>query len=360
MTELEQARLTINEVDKQMAELFCKRMQAAESVAHYKAENHLPIFDAAREEIVVRKNCAYIEDLRYLPYYEKFIRYNMELSKAYQSTLIDSTVVGYFGTEGSHTYTAAKNLFPHEKTVSYDTFEAIFDAVEQGKLAYGVIPFENSNTGDVGNILDLLNAHNVYIRGMYDLKIRQNLLGLPGASAAEIKTVYSHPQGLMQCKEFLMQSGMKQESYTSTALAAKYVKELGDPTCGAIASLATAELYGLSVLAADINTNSDNTTRFIIIAKSMAENGDRFSLLFTVHHKVGQLAKVMQIISDLGFNLECIKSRPLKDAPWQYYFYIEVVGDLSGAAASSLLTELHKVCTQIKVLGTYTIEKADA
>ena len=92
----------------------------------------------------------------------------------------------------------------------------------------------------------------------------------------------------------------------------------------------------------------------------MAENGDRFSLLFTVNHEVGQLAKVMYTISDMGFNLECIKSRPLKDVPWQYYFYIEVVGDLSGAAASSLLTELHKVCTQIKVLGTYTIEKSDA
>lgn len=360
MTELEQARQTINEVDKQMAELFCKRMQAAEAVAHYKAEHHLPIFDAAREEVVVRKNCAAIGDLRYLPYYEKFIRYNMELSKSYQSALIDSTVVGYFGAEGSHTYTAAKNLFPYEKAVSYDTFEAIFDAVEQGRLAYGVIPFENSNTGDVGNILDLLNTHNVYIHGMYDLKIRQNLLGLPGTSAAEIKTVFSHPQGLMQCRDYLVQAGIRQESYTSTALAAKHVKELSDPSCGAIASAATAELYGLSVLAPDINSSSDNTTRFIIIAQSMAENGDRFSLLFTVPHKVGQLACVMQLIGEHGFNLECIKSRPLKDAPWQYYFYIEVVGDLSGAAASSLLTDLHNVCMQIKVLGTYTIEKADA
>ena len=129
MTELEQARLVINEVDKQMAELFCKRMQAVESVAHYKAEQHLPIFDAAREEAVIRKNCAYVQDLRYLPYYEDFIRHNMALSKDYQSTLIHSTVVGYFGAEGSHTHTAAKNLFPCERTVSYDTFEEIFDAV---------------------------------------------------------------------------------------------------------------------------------------------------------------------------------------------------------------------------------------
>lgn len=359
MTELEQARKIINEVDQLMAELFCRRMQAAEMVAHYKAENQLPIFDAAREEAVITKNSAYIEDLRYLPYYEKFIRYNMELSKSYQSTLIDSVTVGYFGAEGSYTHTAAKNLFPCEKALSFETFEEIFDAVESGRLAFGVIPFENSNTGDVGNILDLLRSHDIYIRNMYDLKIRQNLLGLPGANLSQIKTVYSHPQGLMQCREFLQSMGAKQESYASTAAAAKFVREQGDPSLGAIASKTTAELYGLSVLAEDINTVSDNTTRFIVIGRSMPKNGDRFSLLFTLHHEAGQLARVMQIIGALGFNLECIKSRPLRNAPWQYYFYIEVIGDLSGTAASSLLGELHKVCMQIKVLGTYTIEKAD-
>ncbi len=359
MNELEQARLVINDVDRQMADLFLKRMQAVESVARYKAARHLPIFDPAREEALIQKNSAYIEDLRYLPYYEKFLKHTIGLSKAYQSTLIDSTVVGYFGAEGSHTHVAEQRLFPCEKAVSYATFEEIFDAVDAGEISYGVIPFENSHTGDVGNILDLLKSHDVYIRRVYDLKIRQNLLGLPGASLADVKTVYSHPQGLMQCKEFLAQAGVEQVAYASTSQAAKYVKETGDARLAAIASLATAELYGLSVLAADINTSDDNTTRFIIIAKSMAENGDRFSLLFTLHHQVGQLAKVMHIVGDLGFNLECIKSRPLKNAPWQYYFYIEVVGDLSGAAASSLLSQLKEVCTQIKVLGTYTLERSD-
>lgn len=359
MTDLEQARLTINEVDQKMAELFCKRMEAVELVARYKSAHQMPIFDAAREEVVVKKNCAYIEQMRYLPYYEKFIRYEMGLSKDYQSTLIHSTVVGYFGAEGSHTHAAEQMLFPCEKSISFSTFEEIFDAVESGRIAYGVIPFENSNTGDVGNILDLLKTHNVYIRKMYDLKIRQCLLGLEGAPVSGVKTVFSHPQALSQCRDFLTQLSAKQVSSASTSEAAKHVAELRDPSCAAIGSAVAAELYGLSVLARDINTSSDNTTRFIIIAKSMAENGNRFSLLFTVHHEVGQLAGVMRIVSDLGFNLECIKSRPLKDAPWQYYFYIEVVGDLSGAAASSLLEQLGKVCTQIKVLGTYTIEKSE-
>lgn len=360
MTELEQARLTINDVDQRIAELFVQRMKAVESVAEYKAKNKLPIFDAAREEVLIQKNCSYVQDLRYLPYYEKFLRNQIELSKAYQATLVNSTTVGYFGTEGSHTHAAQRHLFPCETATSFATFEEIFAAVDSGAIDYGVIPFENSHTGDVGNILDLLKSHDVYIKRVYDLKIQQNLLGLKGAPISGIKTVYSHPQGLLQCKEYLAQLGAKQESYASTALAAKHVQQLGDASCGAIASLATAELYDLDVLAADITTSDDNTTRFIIIAKSMAKNGNRFSLLFTLHHEVGQLAGVMQIVSDCGFNLECIKSRPLKNAPWQYYFYIEVVGDLSGEAASSLLTQLRRFCMQIKVLGTYTIEQSNA
>ncbi len=360
MTELEQARLTINEVDKRMAELFVQRMQAVEAVAHYKSERHLPIFDAAREEDVIRKNCAYVGDLRYLPYYENFIRHNMELSKSYQSTLIQVEKVGYFGAEGSHTYAAAKNLFPCETIVSFDTFEGIFDAVQSGAISYGVIPFENSNTGDVGNILDLLRSHEVYVRGMFDLKIKQNLLGLPGAKLEDIKAVLSHPQALMQCREYLDTLSAEQVSFTSTALAAKHVRDTGDAAYAAIASLATAEMYGLNVLKEGINTKQNNTTRFIVIGQSMPVNGDRFSLLFTVRHEVGQLARVMATISELGFNLECIKSRPLPDAPWQYYFYIEVVGDLSGATATRMLAQLKTLCTNVKVLGTYTIQKADA
>lgn len=360
MTELEQARRTIEEVDAQMAELFCRRMQAAEAVAHYKAENRLPIFDPAREAALLKKNSAYVQDLRYLPYYETFLQGLMDLSKAYQATRIGGGPVGYFGAEGSHTHVAEQHLFPGRQAVSYATFEEIFEAVDAGEIACGVLPFENSHTGDVGNILDLLKKHDVYICKMFDLKIRQNLLGLPGAPLSGVKTVYSHPQALMQCREYLAQAGMETVTYTSTSLAAKHVREMGDPACAAIASAATAELYGLSVLARDINTSDDNTTRFILIAKSMAENGDRFSLLFTLRHEVGQLARVLDIVSALGFNLECIKSRPLKNAPWQYYFYIEVVGDLAGAAASSLLAQLREVCTQTKVLGTYVVERADA
>ena len=223
MTDLEQARLTINEVDQKMAELFCKRMEAVELVARYKSAHQMPIFDAAREEVVVKKNCAYIEQMRYLPYYEKFIRYEMGLSKDYQSTLIHSTVVGYFGAEGSHTHAAEQMLFPCEKSISFSTFEEIFDAVESGRIAYGVIPFENSNTGDVGNILDLLKTHNVYIRKMYDLKIRQCLLGLEGAPVSGVKTVFSHPQALSQCRDFLTQLSAEQVSSASTSEAAKHV-----------------------------------------------------------------------------------------------------------------------------------------
>ena len=135
MTELEQARRTIEEVDAQMAELFCRRMQAAEAVAHYKAENRLPIFDPARETALLKKNSAYVQDLRYLPYYEAFLKGLMDLSKAYQATRIGGGPVGYFGAEGSHTHVAEQHLFP----VALDEYVNRLDAVDGDD----VIQFDN-------------------------------------------------------------------------------------------------------------------------------------------------------------------------------------------------------------------------
>ena len=169
-----------------------------------------------------------------------------------------------------------------------ETFGDAMEAVHSGAADYAVLPIENSSTGSVNDVYDLLSEYDNHIVGETMVKIEHALLGLPGSSLDQIHTVYSHPQGLMQCKEFLQSAGIAQESYASTALAAKYIREKGDPTCGAIASLATAELYDLAVLASDINTLHDNTTRFIVIGRSMPENGDRFSLLFTVHHEAGQ------------------------------------------------------------------------
>ena len=132
----------------------------------------------------------------------------------------------------------------------------------------------------------------------------------------------------------------------------------GDVTLAAIASKETAALYGLAVLAEDVNTSESNTTRFIVIGREMAAAGNRFSLLFTVDHRAGRLARVMQLIGAMGFNLECIKSRPMPNVPWEYYFYVEVVGDLSAEKSKELLDTLSGVCRTVRVLGVYDRQAA--
>ncbi len=358
MDSLEKARKKIDTIDQQMAALFEERMQAVTQVAQYKMEHKLPILDGKREAAVLEKNCAYIQNEPFLDYYADFMQYVMELAKQYQKTLLNHDKVGYQGTEGAFSHIALRHLFKDEEIKAYATFEDVFQAVEANEIAYGVIPFENSYTGEVGEVLDLLLKYDCFIQQMYDLKINQNLLGCPGATIKDIKQVYSHHQALSQCQQFLQSNDFAVIPYPNTALAAKFVSEQKDNSKAAIASKETAQIYGLHVLVENINTSMENTTRFIVIGKKANPScGDRFSLLFTVDHTVGQLAKVMQLIGDYGFNVESIKSRPLHHAPWQYYFYAQIVGDLADEKAVALVQNLQKVCKELKVLGAYTIQK---
>ncbi|MEG1641319.1 MAG: prephenate dehydratase domain-containing protein, partial [Ruthenibacterium sp.] len=226
------------------------------------------------------------------------------------------------------------------------------DAVESDVAAYGVLPFENSHAGDVAEVLDLCFAHAaVCVTQVYDLAVTQNLLCVPGACLADIKTVLSHPQALQQSARFLKNLNVTQKEYPNTAAAAQFVAQTGDKSIAAIAAKETADLYGLSVLAQDINESADNTTRFIVIGKELPVIGNRFCLLFTVEHTAGSLARVIQIIGAKGYNMECIKSRPMPQVSWEYYFYTELVGDVSGADA--LLAALQTVCRSVRVLGVY-------
>ena len=227
--------------------------------------------------------------------------------------------------------------------------------MEAGDAAYGVLPFENSHAGDVSAVLDLCFAHpGLYVTEVCDLPVRQNLLGLPGAKLSDITRVCSHPQAIAQSERFLKSLSLPAEDCLNTAVAAKKVAESGDKTLAAIASEETAALYGLQVLAADINSDGDNTTRFIVIGRELPVSGDRFSLLFTVDHKAGKLAAVIQAIGAAGFNMECIKSRPMPGVPFEYYFYVELEGQPGAQGTKALLSELERVCNTLRVLGIFT------
>ena len=359
MSMLDEARKQINEIDAQMAELFEQRMHAVEDVIAYKQEHQMPVLDSRREKAVIERNQELIQDERYKESYRQFITHVMEVSRAYQKKVLNQDVVAYGGARGAFSHIAAMKCFPQCELRNYPTFEEVFQAVVNADAAYGVIPFENSYTGEVGDMLDMLLEYDVSIQYMYDLKICQNLLGVPGASLEDIRQVYSHPQALAQSSLFLQGRGLDLIPYGNTALAAQYVAETKDPSKAAIASIETAELYGLNVLVRDINTSSQNATRFVIIAKTPKESGNRFSLLFTVRHETGALMQVMQLMAKYGMNLESIKSRSLHDQPWAYYFYCEIVGDIHSAEAAHLLEEMKQECAMVKVVGIYDRKESE-
>ena len=249
---------------------------------------------------------------------------------------------------------ALRALFPHAEAVSYPTWDEVFDAVERGDAATGVVPFENSHAGDVSAVLDLCYNHPaLWVVDVYDLPISQNLLVLPGTQLARSHRVQP-PAGHRPERDLLKQFRLPATAMANTAMAAKFVAESGDATKAAIASVETAALYGLEVLVPSINTDGDNTTRFIVLSREKPTAGNRFSLLFTVDNKPGKLAEVIQIIGASGFNMESIKSRPMPHVPFEYYFYVELVGDPTADETAALLRELDHTCRTVRLLGVYT------
>lgn len=354
-SKLEEARKIINEVDSQMAELFTRRMQAAEMVFEYKKEFGLPILDAKREQAVIAKNSALIENDIYRGYYIDFIKNTMEISRTYQYRMQNGLKIAYSGVEGAFAHIAATRIFPESNRISYSDFKAAYNSVVSGECDAAVLPIENSYAGEVGQTIDLIYSGNLYINGIYELEIQQNLLGLPDSTVEDIQIVTSHPQALSQCHDYIKMRGFHAEEANNTALAAKTVAESGDKTLAAIASLETAEIYGLKVLEAKINTSGENTTRFAVLSKVRAASPSLSNsvLMFTVKNEAGSLANAISIIGKYGFNMTALRSRPMKKHSWQYYFYIEIDGSTDTIEGKIMLKELGKVCEELKVAGTY-------
>ena len=352
MNKLEESRIKIDEIDTKMRELFEARMEAVRVVAEYKKENAMPIFDEKRENAVIIKNCEKLENSELKHEYVYFLQSLMKSSKLYQRKLVYGGNIGYQGALGSCGHIASGELFEGAELKAYKKFGDVLDAVENGEIDAGVLPIENSINGEVGEVMDELFKHeNLYINAYYDLKVDQNLLGIPGARLEDIKKVYSHEQALGQCSMFFRGKDIELIPYVNTARAAEYVKSLNDKSVACVASLKTKDIYGLELIEEKINNSDTNTTRFGIISKNYSGHGDKFGLYFVVNNSAGSLAKAINIISDTGFNMTCLRSRAMKDLPWEYYFYVEVSGNLEDA--NDMLTELKKVCARLRILGSY-------
>ena len=355
MNELEQARQSINEIDRSIVALFSRRMEAARSIAAYKRDHGLPIFDQSREQALIEQNCLYLEDPALRTYYIPFQRKVMEVSRQYQHYLLQGATVAYSGVEGAFAYIAAKRIFPDGQLVPCADFAAAYRAVEDGSCDCAVLPLENSYAGEVGQVIDMAFRGSLYVSGVYNLKVSQNLLALPGARPEQIRQAISHPQALSQCRAYLEKRGIEAVTAVNTAVAAKEVAQRGDVTLAAIASRETAKLYGLQVLDHDINESDQNSTRFAVFTRLPADTnaGDTFLLCFTVKHQAGALAEAIQIIGRYGYNMTTLRSRPMRETAFHYYFYIEAEGTLETDRGQEMLEELAQHCERLKIVGSY-------
>lgn len=359
MNDLEKARQLIDEADREIARQFEKRMDAARLVAAYKKERGLPILDANREQAIVARNREWIEDESYRAYYVPFMQAMMAQSRAFQSRLMDGMRVAFSGVEGAFADIAAGRIFPEATTIPHKDFKTAYDAVVNGDCDCAVLPLENSYNGDVGAVMDLAFFGPLYINGMFDIAVEQNLLAVKGTTMDQVKTVISHPQALGQCADYIREHDFDTVEAVNTAVAAKQVAEWGCHDVAAIASDEAAQKYGLKKLEARINKSSQNTTRFAVFSrtpKSASPKDSRFILLFTVKNEAGSLGQAISVIGSHGFNLRALKSRPARDLIWSYYFYAEGEGNIASEDGQKMLEELGTCCDQVRVIASFEKE----
>lgn len=360
MKHLEEIRQEINAIDTEMATLFERRLAACREVAEYKKEHGLPILDAAREAEILAKGAGRIEDLSLREYYVGFLNDLMKTSRAYQTRLLEGMRVAYSGVEGAFAHIAAKKAFPKAQIEACADFGAAYRGVEEGLYDCAILPIENSYAGDVGAVMDLMFSGNLYVNQVVEIEVNHHLLANPNASLEKIKCVVSHPQALEQCAEYIKANGWETLSYSNTAAAAKYVAEQGDESIAAIASEETAEIFGLGVLSRNIHSARNNTTRFAVLSRVQnlpaptdRTGNEHFMLMFTTKNEAGALVQPLNILGAHNFNMRNLRSRPMKELIWNYYFFVEAEGNICTPSGQDMLRELSAVCAQIKLVGTY-------
>jgi chorismate mutase/prephenate dehydratase len=265
--------------------------------------------------------------------------------------------VVFFGAKGTYTEQAMEEYFGKEiDNFNELTFKGVMQAVKDGKADYGVLPIENSSTGGITDIYDLLVDYDNYIVGEHVVKIHNVLLGLKGSKIEELKKVYSHPQPLMQCAQFLEEHNYIQKiDYLSTAASAEKVLKDQDPSQAAIASRRTAEYYGLEVLADNINFDDTNSTRFIIISnkKMYLEKANKVSICFELPHESGTLFNMLSHFIYNNLSMTKIESRPILGKKWEYRFFVDFEGNLSDPGVKNAINGIQEEAVSLMILGNY-------
>lgn len=360
MDKLQESRKKINSIDAEMLRLFQERMEACKDVAEYKKEHALSVKDPAREAELINRNRSMISNADVESYYIEFMKKTIDLSCAYQSRLMNGLRVAYAGVEGAFAYIAAKKMFPEAELIACSNFTEAYKAVEEGVYDSVVLPLENSYAGEVGTVMDLMFSGNLFVNQVVDLDIVHHLLANDKAELKDIRKVVSHPQALAQCDEYIRSHGWETVTCSNTAVAAKQVKEMNDPSIAAIASSETADIFSLKVLDSHINSSRSNTTRFAAFSRAQnrpapakKREDENFILVFTVQNEAGSLAQTLNIIGAHGFNMRNLRSRPMKGLLWNYFFYIEAEGNINTENGRDMLQELSAICAKLRLVGSY-------
>ncbi len=377
--DLEEYRNQIDELDQQLLKLFCQRMDLASAIGAYKRENHLPVFNPTRErEILQRMTAQSNPELG--TYTRVLFETIFELSRSRQNLAADGapdmekmiadalantpqifpadSTVAVQGVEGAYSQQAASRLFSRGAISFFKNWDGVFNAVEKGLCQYGILPIENSTNGTVNQVYDLMRNHNFYIVRSVKLQINHELLVNPGVKAADITEIISHEQALAQCGKYLKANFPKAKltPCSNTALAAQQISESQRKDVAAICSGACKQLYGLQLLADQIQNSDYNYTRFICIAPKMQifPGADRISLMISVPHTPGSLYRLMSRFSALGVNLLKLESRPLPGRNFEFMFYFDFEASVYSPEIVKLLSQLAASPDVFVLFGCYS------
>lgn len=366
----------LDEIDEQIVKLYEERMAISSQVADYKIETGKKVFDKTREEEKLQKvkslthndfnACGVQELFEQIMSASRKLQYN-KLGEAgalgrlpfigVDSLDFENARVVFQGAEGSYSQMAMMQYFGESvNSFHVDAFRDAMCAIEEGSADFAVLPIENSTAGIVNEIYDLLVEFENYIVGEQIIRIEHCLMGVPGADISGIRTVYSHPQSLMQSARYLSShENWQQISIQNNAFAARKVSEEKDAAQAAIASEQAAKIYGLEILKRGVNQSETNSTRFIIVTnqKIFLKDAKKISICLEVPHESGSLYHMLSHFIYNNLNMTKIESRPIEDRNWEYRFFIDFEGNLADAAVKNALRGLRDEARNMKILGNY-------
>lgn len=368
-------RNQLDVIDAEIVGLYEKRMDICKQVAEYKISTGKKVFDKQREmEKLATVKAMTHNDFNAHGVQELFEQI-MSMSRKLQYQLLTENGslgklpfigvdeletkkarVVFQGLEGAYSQAAMLKYFGEQvNSFHVDTFRDAMVAIEEGSADFAVLPIENSTAGIVNEIYDLLVEFENYIVGEQIIKIEHCVLGVPGSKLTDIKTVYSHPQSLMQSAKYLETKDWQQISMQNNAFAAKKVAEEQDKTQAAIAGAHAADIYGLEVLEQGVNQSDTNSTRFIIVTnqKIFKKDADKISICFEIPHKSGSLYHMLSHFIYNNLSMTKIESRPIEDQNWEYRFFIDFEGNLADGAVKNALRGLREEAKNLRILGNY-------